>query len=131
MPEAHPISNVVVLGLDLVDTRRFQAALNRHGDRLLQRLFHAEELAYCRVGSASTRLNRLAGRFAAKEAVFKALGGRLYAWHDIHVGRCDNGGPVVALSGRALERARDLGVSAWHISITHTRDQAAAVALGV
>lgn len=131
MPERPPTSSVLALGIDLVDHARFQQAMDRSGDRLLNRLFDADELGYCLVASPTTRLSRLAGRFAAKEAVFKALGGKLYAWHEVQVGRSPEGAPTITLNGRTRARAEALGITDWRVSISHTRDHAAAVAVGV
>lgn len=125
-----PTSSARALGLDLVETGRLQAAWDRFQGRLLHRLFHSEELAYCLVPARATALQRLAGRFAVKEAVFKALGGGLYAWHDVCVGVNEQGAPVVQLSGRSAERASQLGIRSWLVSITHTRAWAAAVVIG-
>lgn len=120
------------IGLDVIEVRRIDRALTRWGEVFTRRLFTPDELR--RAGSASARAMRLAGRFAAKEAVMKALGfgWRRMAWREIEIVNDDAGRPVVTLHGGAARAAESLGVSAVIVSLTHTRDLAAAsaVALG-
>ncbi len=116
-------------GVDLVSIPRFGQALERHGERLLARLFTPGELACCGGQVAS-----LAARFAAKEAVAKALGTGIGAirWRDIEVLHEENGAPALHLHGQAAAQADALGLRLWSISLSHTRDYAVAlvVALG-
>ncbi|NPA06456.1 MAG: holo-[acyl-carrier-protein] synthase [Chloroflexi bacterium] len=115
------------IGFDLVDVPRFRAFLTRRGGRALTRLFTPHERAV-----AQGRAERLAARFAAKEAVAKALGTGLGAvgWLEIEVRTGPHGAPQVHLSGRAAARARALGLFAWSISLTHTDQCAGAVVIG-
>ena len=122
---------IVALGLDLVELDRFGRALERSGPRFQERVFTpAERETAARLGGRS--LEFLAGRFAAKEAVLKCLGtgwAQGVRWKDIEVLRHPSGEPSLTLRGKALEAAREKGISRWHLSITHTARTAAAVAL--
>lgn len=118
------------MGLDLAPVPRVASALERWGDRFLERLFVPGELRVTRVHPRAFA-EHVAGRFAAKEAAMKALGTgwRGIAFREIRVGRDGSGKPVLALTGRAAERARRLRVRAIEVSITHTAEIAAAVVL--
>ena len=124
--------SVLGIGLDLCPIDRMRKAVERHGDRFLQRIFTAEECAYA--AGRGNRFEALAGRFAAKEATSKALGApRGIGWHDVEVVPAIDGqrGPLVLLRGRAAEVAHVRGVSAVLVSITHADGMAAAVAVAV
>jgi holo-[acyl-carrier protein] synthase len=112
------------VGIDLLDIERLERALERR-PRLAQRLFTEAERAY-----AATRARpgqHLAARFCAKEAVAKALALNGWSFRDVEV-VVDEGPPHVRLSGAAAERAAALGVEVA-VSLTHSRGQAAAVAI--
>ena len=118
----------VVTGIDMVEIPRLDGVLRRHGDRFLQRVFTANELS-----ESGNRTTSLAARFAAKEAVAKALGtgiGRV-GWQEIEVLRDFEGQPILHLYGAAAQRAEDLSISTWSVSLTHTQSTAAAVVVGV
>lgn len=115
------------VGVDLIEVERIQRMVTRYGERFLTRVFTAEELAYCR-----GRLPELAARFAAKEAVSKALGVGIQhrdgvAWREIEVVSDARGKPGIALSGSAARRAVELGLSTFALSLSHTREYAIAV----
>lgn len=112
-----------MIGVDLLEIERLERALARR-PRLAQRLFSAGEREYASQRARPAR--HLAARFCAKEAVAKALGLEAWAWQDVEVVAGD-GAPTVRLSGAAAARADELGVEA-HISLTHDRATAAAVA---
>jgi len=118
------------LGVDIVEIDRMRAALERH-PRMKERLFSAEERAYC--DKRSRPEVHYALRFAAKEAVLKALGTGFSGMHftDVEVIRENSGRPVPRLSGRAAERAEELGIVEMHLSLsfTHTTAVASAVAI--
>jgi len=124
--------NVIAHGVDFVETERIAQIVARHGQRLVDRVFTAAEQAYCR--GRAREWEHLAGRFASKEAVLKALGtgwrGGI-AWTDIEVTNEPSGRPVVSLSGRCSEIARELGIGRILISISHidTHAMASAIAL--
>jgi len=111
------------VGVDIIEVGRVEEALTRR-PRLVRRLFTPDEVAYCRAKPAS-EYSHFAGRFAAKEAVAKALG-RSCAWHDVAVSHDLLGKPVVELSGRAREAAGDGTIT---LTISHSRDYAVAYAV--
>ncbi len=115
----------VSLGIDLIEIDRVAAALGRHGGRFAERCFTAAERAYC--DSKANPAQHYAGRFAAKEAVGKALGtGVPFTWREIEI--VGPGKPRVVLSGATARRARELEAGEIEVSITHSRGLAAAVA---
>ena len=111
------------MGIDLIEIGRVAQTVDRWGDRFLRRIYTEGELAYCR-----GRTPQLAARFAAKEAVMKALGTGRYglSWRDIEVVRQRGGRPSIQLHDRAARIADRLEVSHVALSITHSRDYAAA-----
>ena len=114
------------VGLDLLEIDRLERALARR-PRLAERLFTERERAYA--GGRARPGQHLAARFCAKEAVAKALGLEAWSFRDVEVVQADTGvRPEVRLSGTAAARAAALGVRVT-VSLTHTRGQAAAVAL--
>jgi holo-[acyl-carrier protein] synthase len=120
-------------GVDLVEIDRVQRLVEHHGDRALNRVYTSAELAHCR-----ERVPELAARFAAKEAVAKALGVglRMMAsdgiyWHDVETLPDGNGKPIVHLHGRAAARAAELGLTEWSISLSHGRDVAVAFVIAM
>jgi holo-[acyl-carrier protein] synthase len=119
----------LTVGIDIIEMDRFAKVYEEFGDKLLDRVFTPAEVLYCR-----GRTPELAARFAAKEAVSKALGVgmRMMArdgieWQDVEVIGDRRGKPVVRLYGRAAARAAELGLAEWAISLSHTRDSAAAM----
>lgn len=114
-------------GVDIVDVSRIRRMLDEHGERFLTRCFTRDERAYCDTKADSAI--HYAGRFAAKEAVFKALGTGLsdgLTWQDCGVTVQTGGQPTVALTGRARTKASDLRITDWSLSISHTGDLALA-----
>lgn len=124
---------IIGLGLDLVDIDRIRRSLDRFGDSFLEKLLHETEraaLPEIRDKEKARTAMRVAGRFAAKEAGAKALGTGFaegIGLHDIRIGSLPSGKPELTFHGAAEDRARRLGVSAVHLSITHTETGAAAV----
>ena len=119
-------------GIDLVDCRRIAELLQRHEERFLARVFTAAEQAYA--GRYQNRLERLAGRFAVKEAVMKMLGTGWQdgnAWTDIETTNDPAGKPAVRLSGKLGELAARLGIDQISVSITHTSELAIASVVGI
>lgn len=119
---------MVRTGIDLVEIERLSKLRPEIRQRFLERVFTPRELAEVGGSDAS-----LAGRFAVKEAVSKALGtgiGKL-GWQHIEVARGLQGEPVLHLSGEAQAEAGRLGLSEWSISISHTRTHAVAIAVAV
>lgn len=116
---------IVGVGVDVVEIDRFAAALARR-PRLAERCFTPAEAAYCR--SRKFPPQHFAARFAAKEAVGKALGIGMTRWREVEVVR-GRGAPTIALHGRYAERGADLGVTGIRVSLTHGRDSAIAFAI--
>ena len=122
----------LVHGIDIIEVERIESMLQEHGDSFLQRCFTDFEQSAANVSSDETRMQRYAGRFAAKEAVMKALGtgwGNGVTWKDISV-EGDKGPPVLVLTGVALKKSLEIGISNWIISISHTKSHAIASAIG-
>jgi len=124
------VSQVLGLGTDLVEIPRFRAVLERR-PRLVARVFDARERAS--LADRRDPVPGLASRFAAKEAVMKALGVGLgaFALAEVEVARRDGGEPVLSLHGRAATLAEDRGVREWRLSLSHTSTTAMAVALAL
>ena len=122
---------ILGVGLDLVEIDRMKESLERHGMAFAERILHPDEDA-ARVGKGEGAAH-LAGLFAAKEAVMKALGTGMAgaAFKEIAILNRPGGEPYVRLSGRALETAGKRGIREWRISITHSRTIAAAVAIAL
>jgi holo-[acyl-carrier protein] synthase len=117
------------LGVDICEIARMERALARH-PTMRERVFTPEEIAYCE-GKARPA-ESFAGRFAAREAVIKALGGyRGRRWQDISVTRHPTGAPAIALAGNAKRRADALGVTRVLITFAHEKTSAVAFALAV
>src|SRR6266511_3234971 len=117
------------VGIDIIETGRIRGVLEKHPERFLQRVYTEWERGYCR-----RNVMHLAGRWAAKEAVSKVLGlgVRGVGWREIEIKRTPMGQPTVTLHGRAEQRRRALGLtSPVAVSISHIRDLAVAVAVGV
>ena len=120
---------ILGLGVDICEIARMERALERHRT-MRDRVFTPEERAYC--DSKARPAESYAGRFAAREAVIKALGGyRGRGWQDISVARSSSGAPEIRLRGNAKTRADDLGVGRVLISVTHERANAVAFAVAV
>jgi holo-[acyl-carrier protein] synthase len=110
------------IGVDVVDVDRFASLLERRAE-LAARLFTARE-----IDDAAGASERLAARFAAKEAFLKSLGVGLgsSAWHEIEVQRNPSGRPELVLAGSALELANERGVTQFHVSLSHSESTATA-----
>jgi holo-[acyl-carrier protein] synthase len=118
---------IVGTGTDIVDIWRIKRAIERHGDRFVRRVYTAAEVEYCGTGIAAYQ--RFAARFAAKEAAAKALGtgfGREVHLTDIEVQKDDRGKPVLKLAGGAAAVAASLGVTRFHVSLSHSLKMATA-----
>lgn len=117
---------MIGLGIDAVDIPRFRSLLARRPG-MEARLFTPSERAY--VSRMADRAPSLAARFAAKEAVMKALGVGLgaFGWQEVEVVRLDGGQPMLVLTGAAAALASELGVGKWRVSMTHTAALAEAV----
>lgn len=124
--------NVVGHGIDLVDVAEMKRWIEDPRDPLIPRCFVQAELD--EIGDAADRIERLAGRFAAKEAVLKALGtgfGAGVAFTDVVIHRTPGAAPEVQLRGGAAKTANALGVTTWRLSISHTGGLAMASVLAL
>ncbi len=123
---------IVAHGIDLVDCPRIEQMVQRHGERFLMRVFTDAERAYAKANR--NEMEKLAGRFAAKEAILKLMGtgwrGKI-AWTDIEVINNAAGQPQVSLSGEVKAIAEALGITHISISITHTANFAIASAVAL
>lgn len=107
-------------GVDIVETARIKQMLGDHPERFLERCFTPGEQEDSK--SSRRHLEHLAARFAAKEAALKALGtgwSQGIGWTDIEVVRADSGKPSLKITGRAAEIAAELGITVWHLSMSH------------
>jgi len=123
---------IVAHGIDLVDCPRIEEMVKRHGGRFIERVFTAAEQAYAEANK--DKIEKLAGRFAAKEAVLKLIGtgwrGKI-AWTDIEVVNNAAGQPEVTLSGEVKKLAEGLGIEHVSVSITHTANFVIASAVAI
>ncbi len=115
-------------GIDLIENRRIVEGIERFGERFLNRFFTPGERADC-----EDQPHRLAARLAGKEAVAKALGTGIGAvsWQEIEIRCGERGRPALHLHGAAAALSRELGLSQWDISLTHSADYASAVAVAM
>lgn len=121
---------IIGVGIDIVEVPRVQRLYEKFGLRFLTKIFRQTETDYCL--SCAAPPNAIAGRFAAKEAVAKAFAtgiGTVLGWHDIEIGRAESGAPIVLLHGKGRALAEVRGVKKVHISLSHARGYAAAVAI--
>jgi holo-[acyl-carrier protein] synthase len=116
------------VGVDIIEIDRIAGALERFGERFLARIYTPAEIAHCR-----GRVPELAARFAAKEAISKALGTGLVgvSWVEMEILANQRGKPLVTLHGRALRRAEALGLSEWAVSLSHSDHQAVALVVAM
>jgi holo-[acyl-carrier protein] synthase len=123
---------IVAHGIDLVDCPRIEAMIERHDERFVQRVFTAAEQAYAEANK--NKIEKLAGRFAAKEAILKLMGtgwrGKI-AWTDIEIINNSSGQPEVTLDGEVEKIADKLGIKHISVSITHTANFAIASAVAL
>jgi holo-[acyl-carrier protein] synthase len=118
---------IVGTGIDIAEVPRIRQAMERFGDRFLQRVYTAGEIRYC--DSKANRVERYAARFAAKEAAMKALGtgwSHGVRWRDCEVVRMPGGRPSITFHGKAGEIAARLGMRNAALSLSHTAEQAIA-----
>lgn len=123
---------IVAHGIDLVDCPRIEDMVKRHGERFIDRVFTTAEQKYAQANR--NPVEKLAGRFAAKEAILKLLGtgwrGKI-AWTDIEIVNNSAGQPEVALAGEVKKIADELGIKHISVSITHTANFAIASAVAL
>jgi holo-[acyl-carrier protein] synthase len=124
------MSRILGVGTDLIELERLDLSLRRHGQRMIDRICRAGEVNTARQGKALVQ--HIGGLFAAKEAVLKALGtgwGQGLGFRQVEIVGGESGPPRVQLHDRAADRAAALGIQVIHVSITHERHYASAVAI--
>jgi len=122
-------------GVDIVETDRIGKMLDRHGDHFLNRCFTEQEIAYANRNRHRDRIvEHLAGRFATKEAVLKALGTGWrdgIAWTDMEVQPDTLGKPILKVSGEVARLSEQQSITIWHISLSHSSQYAIGSAIAV
>lgn len=121
---------ILGIGTDIIECLRIAQMIERHGELFIRRVYTDHEIAYCSTKKSATQ--HYAGRWAAKEAVLKALGTgwrRGISWRDIEVRNQASGAPTIALRGGAREVFEESGIRNMHISISHCRSHATAYAI--
>lgn len=115
-------------GVDLIEIARIEVVLARQGKAWLERIFTPAELEYC-----GKRAESLAGRWAAKEAVAKALGSGIgdVSWQEIEILGDEQKAPKLTLHGNAEKKARELGLTNWSVSISHSQSHSVALAVAI
>tara|TARA_Y100001960_G_scaffold137384_1_gene145746 strand:+ start:1161 stop:1553 length:393 start_codon:yes stop_codon:yes gene_type:complete len=118
---------MLITGVDIIEIKRVEKVALSYGDRFLKRIYTDGEIKYCR-----GRAPQLASRFAAKEAVMKALGTgiRGVGWRDVEVTRKRGMAPDIKLHGRAQKRASQIGLKGLAISLSHSKEFAVASVIG-
>ena len=119
---------MLAVGVDILEVERMTAGLERYGARFCDRFFTEREQAQCEGRAAS-----LAGRFAVKEAVSKALGTGIgdVAWKEIEIINDERGQPLLSLHGVAAQLAAERGLTGWAISLSHTKTHAVGMAVAL
>ncbi len=123
---------VLGIGTDIVEVLRIAQMIERHGELFLTRVFTSREIEYCSARKAATQ--HYAGRWAAKEAILKALGtgwARGIQWRDMEIRNDAAGKPSVALAGGAREVCEQLGIGEMMVTISHCRTHASAFAVAL
>jgi holo-[acyl-carrier protein] synthase len=123
-------TRILGTGVDIVETARIRDSVDKFGERFLNRCFWPGEVAYCN-GMKFPELH-FAARFAAKEAISKAFGtgiGQHLGWKDMEIRKHDSGEPYAVLHGKGEELARARGVTEVFVSLSHSKDYAAAQAV--
>lgn len=118
---------MLITGVDIIEINRVELIANKYGTRFLNRIYTCRELVYCK-----NRPPQLASRFAAKEAVMKALGTgtRGVGWKDIEISRLQGQAPSIVLHGRAKTRANAIGLTNLALSLAHSKEYAVATVIG-
>jgi len=122
---------IIGTGIDIVEIQRLKSSIDKYGDAFLEHFLTQEEMEEL-PGSGAQRLQSCAGRWAAKEAVAKALGTGFCTgceWHDIHICNNNAGAPIALLTGNAARTAEALQICSIHVSISHENKFACAVAI--
>jgi holo-[acyl-carrier protein] synthase len=125
-------NRLLAIGTDIIECPRIERMLAKHGQTFIKRVFTQEEINYC--SGRKMDYQHYAARWAAKEAVLKALGTGWSSginWTDVELTRQPSGQPKIVLYNRALDRSKELGIDEILISVSHTREFAVAFATAV
>jgi holo-[acyl-carrier protein] synthase len=123
---------IIGIGTDIAECLRIARMIERHGELFINRVYTPGEISYCQSRAQATQ--HFTGRWAAKEAILKALGTgwrRGIAWRDIEIRNESSGQPVVAVRGGAKEIAEQLGITKLLVTISHCRTHATAYAVAL
>jgi len=126
------MSDIIGIGTDITECLRIARMIDRHGELFINRVYTTEEIKYCQGRKQSTQ--HYTGRWAAKEAILKALGTgwrKGISWRDIEVRNEPSGRPVVAIRGGAKDVVEHLGITEIQVTISHCRSHATATAIAV
>ena len=126
------MSDIIGIGTDITECLRIARMIERHGEMFISRVYTPEEIKYCQSRKQATQ--HFTGRWAAKEAILKALGTgwrRGISWRDVEVRNEPGGKPVVAVRGGVKDVVEQLGVAKIQVSISHCRSHAVAFAIAV
>jgi holo-[acyl-carrier protein] synthase len=126
------MSDIIGIGTDITECLRIARMIERHGELFIDRVYTPDEIAYCQKRRQSTQ--HFTGRWAAKEAILKAIGTgwrRGISWRDMEIRNDSSGKPVVAIRGGVQEVVEQLGVREILVSISHCHTHATAVAIAV
>ena len=126
------MSKIIGIGTDITECLRIARMIERHGELFIDRIYTPEEIKYCQSRKQATQ--HFAGRWAAKEAILKALGTgwqRGISWRDIEIRNEPGGKPIVAVRGGVKDVVEELGIAEIQISISHCRSHATALAVAV
>lgn len=118
----------ITTGVDLIEIARVEEVIARHGKHYLERIYTPAEIEQC-----GRRVESLAGRFAAKEAAVKALGCGIgdVTWKEIEILGDEQNAPVLTLHGMAEQMAKDLGLTTWSVSISHSQSHSVAFVVAI
>ena len=126
------MNHVIGIGTDIVDCQRIAQMIEKHEDSFIQKVYTPWEIEYCGTRKAATQ--HYAGRWAAKEAILKAMGtgwAKGIQWTDLEIRNAMGGAPSVTLGGAAADICESLGISEIKISISHSEMFATAFAVAV
>jgi holo-[acyl-carrier protein] synthase len=125
-PLSPPQGVNIAVGIDIIEVDRVRKVYEHHGERFLKRVFTEREIQQCH-----GKINRFAARFAAKEAISKALGTGIHgvAWREMEIVQLRSGRPTVRLHGKAKLRAEQLGISAFDVSMSDLAHFSIAIAI--
>jgi len=126
------MSDIIGIGTDITECLRIARMIERHGELFINRVYTPVEILYCQSRAQATQ--HFTGRWAAKEAILKALGTgwrRGISWRDVEVHNEPGGKPIVVLQGGAKNVVQELGISKLLVSISHCRTHATAYAIAI